>query len=354
MNIKEPVTVIVVGDVFVSIDNMKKSLERLQIPIKNVKSVFWGTDSKDDFQKNISIIEKNGPESVPYPKELEKMICDADILFTHFCPIPRNIIEKGKKLKLIGTCRGGLEHIDVAAATENNIPVVHVIRNAEPVADFTLGLILAETRNIARAHHEIENGNWQKEYPNSKFTTSLRELTVGLIGLGNVGKLLARKLINLGVNVIGYDEYVTDQSLSKSGIQIQMVSLEEVLKADVVSVHLRLTQSTRKFINAERINEMTAHTYFINTSRSGVVDESALTAALLNHRIAGAALDVFNQEPLPQDSPFLQMDNVTLTPHIAGDTVDAIPKSPNLLTEEISKFIYHGKSDMVVNSNKLK
>ncbi len=341
---------VIVGDIHVPCRNFREAIEKLNLEFDEIVELEWKVKDKEDFQKKILNIEKSGSSAEEPPQELYKEIADAHMLLVHFCPIPKEIIEKGKKLKLIGTCRGGLEHIDVQAATENNIPVMHVIRNAEPVADFTLGLILSETRNISRSHEGIKRGCWRKEFVNSKHTTILKNQKVGLVGLGHIGKLMASKLTALGVEVIGYDPYVNQEELKLNNINIEMVSLETLFEeSDIVSLHLRLTEETEGMVNKELLSLMKPTSYIINTSRAGVVKEEDLIEVLERRGIMGAALDVFWEEPLSEDSPLLDLDNVTLTSHLAGDTVDAIPKSPKLLVEEINYFYEKGISSMIVN-----
>lgn len=345
---------VIVGDIHVPSRNFKEAIKKSSFEIDEIVELEWEVKDKEDFQKKILNIEKGGSSVEEPPQELYNEIMDADILLVHFCPLPREIIERGKKLKLIGTCRGGLEHIDVQAATKNNIPVMHVIRNAEPVADFTLGLILSETRNIARSHEAIKKGHWRKEFVNSKHTNLLKNQKVGLVGLGHIGRLIASKLNALGVSVIGYDPYVKQEALKSGNINIEMVLIETLFKeSDIVSLHLRLTEETEGMVNKELLSLMKPTSYLINTSRAGVIKEEDLIEALETRAIMGAALDVFWEEPLSEDNPLLSLDNVTLTSHLAGDTVDAIPKSPKLLVEEINSFYEKGTSTMVVNLGEL-
>lgn len=251
---------------------------------------------------------------------------------------------------MIGTCRGGVEHIDVNAATDLNIPVIHAIRNAEPVAEFTIGLMIAESRNIARSHLEIKNGRWRKTFMNSQHTSCLKDKKVGILGLGNIGKLVAGKLAAMGVEVIAYDFYISQDALDSKGIRVKMTSLDELFsQSDIVSIHLRLTEETRNFVSKKLLTKMKPSAYLINTARAGVLDHDAIVEVLKENKIAGAAMDVFWNEPINSDDPILKLDNITMTSHIAGDTVDAIRKSPKLIVEKINEFLYKGVDDMVVN-----
>ncbi|WP_040213215.1 2-hydroxyacid dehydrogenase [Clostridium polynesiense] len=347
--------ILVIGDRIVSCDLLVEAAKTLLINEKvTIKQLFWTSESRQDFQKKALNIEKNGPEAEEIPEEAYKEIEDTDILLTHFCPVPKNLIEKANQLKLIGTCRGGMEHIDVESATLKKIHVIHCIRNAEATSDFTVGLMFSETRNIARAHAAIKAGNWRKDYVNNNYTTSMRDMTVGIVGLGHIGKLVAEKCVGIGMKVIAYDPFVNQKKVDSSGLKVKMLSCEEVFKSsDIISLHLRVTPATKNFVNEDLIKLMKPTAYLINTSRAGVLDKGALVNALENKTIGGAALDVFWEEPLPLGDPLLSLDNITLTPHNAGNVVDALPKSPLLLARTINDFWNTGKSDMVVNLNKL-
>lgn len=350
--------VVAVGDVFVSPDTMEKALAASSLGVGPITKLFWGTQDKDLFAKRQINIERNGPNAEDYAEGLEEAIADADILMVHFCPVPGELIQKAKRLKIILTSRGGLENIDVKSASERGIPVVNVIRNAEPVADFALGMILDLTRNITSSSRRLfENGEWAKTFPNSEYITTLNSLTIGFVGLGNVGIALATRLHALGVSMIGFDEYVTRERLEKNGLgAIEMVAtMDEVFeRADVVTLHLRLTDENAGCINKSLFGRMKKSAYFLNTARGGLVNEADLIDALESRSIAGAALDVFIMEPLPADSRLLKLDNVLITPHIAGTTVDAIPMSPFMLISAVDKIIKLGLTERIVNYTDIK
>ena len=343
--------IVVVGDIVVSTELLAEAAERLQAD-EEIKIVpcTWETKDRLEFRRKAQNLELNGPDAEEPPQKLFEEIVDADILMVHFCPISRRVIENAENLKLIATCRGGMEHIDVGAATEKGIPVIHVIRNAEATSDFAIGLMFAETRNIARAHAAMKNGVWLKDYVNAGYTTTMREMTLGVIGLGNIGKLVAEKALGLGMKVIGHDPYISQKQMDEKGLAIQMLSKEEVFRqSDIVSLHLRVTPETENSINKEYLNLMKPTAYLINTSRAKVLVKDDLLEALSNRKIGGAALDVFWDEPLEEDDPLLKLDNITLTPHNAGSVVDALPKSPKLLVNTINEYWNKKKSDMVVN-----
>lgn len=349
---------VVVGDVFVSPDTMEQALKGSSLGTSEIKKLFWGPQDKDLFTKRQINIERHGPDAEAYAEGLDDAIENAEILMVHFCPIPGKLIEKAKHLKIILTSRGGLENIDVKSASKRNIPVVNVIRNAEPVADFALGMILDVTRNITSSCRRLfEKGEWAKTFPNSPYVTTLNSLTIGFVGLGNVGIALATRLHALGVSMIGFDDYVSRERLEKNGLgAIEMVAtMDEVFeRADLITLHLRLTDENVGCINKSCFGRMKKSAYFLNTARGGLVNEQDLIGVLESHSIAGAALDVFEAEPLPASSRLLKLDNVLITSHIAGMTVDAIPMSPFMLTNVVDKIVKNGLTERIVNYSDIK
>lgn len=347
--------IVVVGDIFVSPEKLKEAAERLPFENKNIVKILWPAKSKEEFQKKALNLEKNGPESEEPPKELYKEIEDADVLLVHFAPVPADVIERAGRLKLIGLCRGGVENVDIKAASRKNIPVIHVVRNALAVAEFTVGLILCETRNIARSHEALKKGVWRKNFVNSEFLCTLKGRRIGILGLGHIGKIVAQKLSAFDAELLGYDPFVSQQDLVKYGIKIRLTDLDEIFStSDIITVHLRLTPQTENIVNGNLISKMKPSAYLINTARAHLVEREALYRALKEKKIAGAALDVFWEEPLPPNDKFLELDNVTLTTHLAGDTVDSIPNSPFLLADAIKDLMEKGITDMIVNKDKIK
>ena len=341
--------IIVVGDAYVSPATMEKAAAQLGCSNAQVIPLMWGSGNKDEFAEMQTAIEHSGPDAAPYPSELDRLIEDAEIIMVHFCPLPASLLRRAKRLIMVGVCRGGVDNIAVEALTENRIPLVHIIRDAEAVAEFTLGLMLAETRNIARSHSLMMQGIWPSEFPNSEYTATLKNLTVGIAGLGNIGALLAQKLSALGVKLLGFDAYLPQAVLRALPVS-PVESLEELFRqSDVISLHLRLTQENQGMISRGLLAQMKPTAYLVNAARAGLIDEEALVEALEEHRIAGAALDVFADEPLRPDSPLLKLDNVTLTPHIAGDTVDAIALSAYPLAQAMAEVLEKGRTPRVYN-----
>lgn len=307
----------------------------------------------DNLQKRRLEVEKYGPEIEPCDPFVIKYGKEADVLLGLFVPVSSKVMTEMPHLRVVGVCRAGLENVNVEEATKRGILVFNVMgRNAHAVSDFTVGLMLAECRNIARAHKAVFEGQWRKTFSNSDFVPELRNKTIGLVGLGYIGKLVAKKLSGFNVNIVVYDPYAEKKDIEKAGCSL--VGIKELFKeSDFISLHARLTDDNRGFINADLINMMKPTAYLINTARAGLIDDKALVDALRKKKIAGAALDVFTTEPIQQDSPYLKLDNVTLTTHIAGTTSEALVNSPFLLAEDISNFLKSGEGKFIVNSEVL-
>jgi D-3-phosphoglycerate dehydrogenase len=313
---------------------MDTGLQKLREKGLQVDVREWKHATLTDLQHDNLLVEQNGPEAIDLPEDLIEGIEAYDVVVVQFPPIGKTIIEKAKNLKYIAVLRAGTENIDSAYAETKGIEVLNTLgRNARSVAEFTLGLILAEIRNIARAHAALKAGEWRKDFPNSEAIPELYQKTVGLIGFGNIGRLVAHYLHAFGSNVVVYDPYI---KVAPKGIAL--VSLEELLQmADVVSIHARLSDETYHLIGKKELALMKPTAILVNTARSGLVDEAALLHALENKQIMGAAIDVFDKEPIDADHPYISLDNVTLIPHLAGSTRDAFANSPKMMADILIK-----------------
>jgi D-3-phosphoglycerate dehydrogenase len=242
--------------------------------------------------------------------------------------------------------RGGTENVDVARATERQIAVLNTPgRNARAVAECTLGLILSEVRNIARAHAALKAGHWTRDFPNHDFIPELNGKTVGLVGYGSVARLLAGYLQAMGSRIIAFDPFVAGETHPA-----EMVDLDTLMcQSDVISIHARLTEDTRHLVGERQLRQMKPTAVLVNTARSGLVDEQVLVGVLQERAIMGAALDVFDQEPLAPDHPLLGLDNVTLVPHIAGSTIDAFLGSVTLMSGHLRRMLLNERPLPIVN-----
>jgi phosphoglycerate dehydrogenase-like enzyme len=226
-------------------------------------------------------------------------------------PLPRNIIERLPNLKLIASTGAGNASIDVAAAGERGIAVVHTGYRSDPAIEFTWALILASARHIVTENNSVRSGGWQKTVG-----ADLRGKTLGVLGLGRIGSEVARIGKAFGMNLIAWSENMTPQAAEAAGATL--VSKNQLFEqADILTIHLALSSRTRGLIGAAELARMKPTARLINTSRGPIVEEQALISLLKNKQIAGAAIDVFDVEPLSPDHPFRALDNILATPHIA-------------------------------------
>lgn len=340
-----------IGDTFIPKEAMNTGLKELENYGIEVVVREWKHKNLEMLQKDNILIEKQGPEAVELPQELIKDIDEFDILIVQFAPISKKVIDKGKNLKIIGVLRGGVENIAFDYAAAKGISVMNTPgRNARAVAEFAMGMILSEVRNIARSHAALKNGEWRKNFPNSKAIPELYKKTVGIVGFGAVGQLVSGYLKAFGCNIIAYDPFFSGKVEG-----VKLVDLEYLLKnSDIVTIHARLTDDTYHMIGEKEIGLMKPSSVIVNTARSGLVDEESLKKALNEGKIAGAALDVFDVEPLLDSDILLSLDNVTITPHLAGSTKDAFINSPRLMKDILIKIINGSEELPVVNGIKPK
>jgi D-3-phosphoglycerate dehydrogenase / 2-oxoglutarate reductase len=242
----------------------------------------------------------------------------------------------------------GYDVIDVPAATELGVVVINVpdiwIRE---VANHALALLLAWNRRIVTLDREVRGGTWSGRVPGA-VAGSLHGETVGIVGLGNIGSAFARRIAALETHVIACDPYVDDARFKTLGVErVDLPTL--AARADYVSVHALLNAETRGLLNEAFFRRMKPTACLVNTSRGPIVDEAALARALREGRLAGAALDVFEKEPLAADSPLRRLDNVILTPHAAYFSSPAVAQVPKRCGEEIARVLLKERPLNVVN-----
>lgn len=283
--------------------------------------------------QGLAVIETaSSPSEHDILEKVEK--CDAIIVWRG--RISRKVIETGGNLKIIAERGVGVDNIDLKAATEKGVYVTNVPGvNTVAVAEHTLGLILALSKNIRWADAFVKAGNWIKE-DIPEVTFELRGKTLGLIGLGKIGSEVSRFATSLGMKVQSYDPYVNKDYASKVGVEL--VDLETLLRsADVVSVHATLSNETRGLIGEEELKLMKKSSILINTSRSQIIVNEALYRALNEGWIRAAGLDVFPKEPIDPKDPLLSLSNILLTPHIAG--MPARPKAAFGAANEVARIL---------------
>jgi D-3-phosphoglycerate dehydrogenase len=253
-------------------------------------------------------------------EELLNIISPYDVLIVRSgTKVTREVIEKGENLKIIGRAGVGLDNIDIEAATEYGIIVMNAPEgNTISAAEHTIALIFSLARNIPIANQTLKNGKWEKK----KFVgTELYGKTLGIIGLGRIGKRVANLAKGIGMKVIGYDPYVNEEEIRELGIT--MVNFEGVLKqADILTFHLPLTEETYHMISDKEFEIMKDGVMIVNCARGGIIDEEALVRYLKKGKVKGAALDVFEKEPI-ESSPLFEFENVIVTPHLGASTKEA-------------------------------
>ena len=270
-----------------------------------------------DIERRI-ITEAGGtliPAQCRSEEEVIQKAKDAHGLLTQYAPISRKVIEALSQCRVIARYGIGVDNIDISAATQRKIVVVNVPSYCEEeVANHTLALILACVRKIFLFNQAIRKGNW--DWKLGRPIVRLSEQKLGLIAFGKIAKMVARKARAFGFSLMGFDPYVSDEEFAAEGVR--KVDLDYLLKnSDIICVHAPLTQETRHMLGREEFKKMKSSSFLVNTSRGAVVDEKALYEALREGQIAGAALDVLEEEPPGKDSPLLKLDNVIFTPHVA-------------------------------------
>lgn len=335
-----------IADTYIPAETMRAGLAPLADCGVEVVVRQWAHESLIALQEANLAIEQGGPEAVPLPDDLAADLETFTFLVVQFAPVPARWLQQATALRVIGVLRGGTENVDVAAATARGICVLNTPgRNARAVAECTLGLILAEIRNLARSHAALRQGRWERQFPNSQEIPELYGKTVGLIGYGAVARLVAHYLIAFGSRIIAYDPYCQGDPAPAT-----LVSLDQLLRtSDIISLHARLTADNQHLLGAAELAQMKPTAVLVNTARSGLIDEAALVEALQAGRIQGAALDVFDCEPLPVDHPLLRLPNVTITPHLAGSTIDAFRNSPRLLAGHLARLLAGDEHVPIIN-----
>lgn len=299
-------------------------------------------------------------------EELQEHLAHVEIVISEYEPITRSVLESASQLQLLGCCRMGPEaSIDLSTATELGIPVLYTPgRNAVSVAEYTFGLMISLARHIHKVHYllkytsELTRVSYEDKTPDRSGVTSewsldsrapfncfqgieLADKILGLVGCGAIGREIACRAKAFDMKVLGYDPYVPTSRLKDLGIT--PISINKLVReSDFVVMAAKVTPETHKMVSAELIRAMKSTAYFINTARAALVDYDALFKALKSASIAGAALDVYYHEPISEDNPFLELDNVILSPHLAGASSD-IPKHHSRMIVDDLLLAFDGK-----------
>ena len=281
------------------------------------------------------------------PQQLEAIVGDYDALIVRSqTQVRANLIESGKKLKVIGRAGVGTDNIDVDAATRNGIVVVNApTGNTIAAAEHTIALMLALARNVSQAHGELKSGKWSRE---KLVGTELRNKTLGIIGLGNVGSEVAKRAQAFEMRVLAYDPFISKDYAHN--LKVELVSLNQLLsEADFVTLHVPLTGTTTKLIGTKELAKLKPTARIINCARGGLIDEQAILKAIRTGKLAGAAFDVFTNEPVT-DSPLFKEDKIIATPHLGASTIEAQTSVARDVAEEVLAVLQGQFSKYAVNA----
>jgi len=280
------------------------------------------------------------------PGELRATIGEYDgIIVRSKTALTADIINASERLKVIGRAGIGIDNIDMQAATRRGILVMNTpTENAVAAAEHTIAMMLAVSRNIPQANTSTKSGKWER----GKFMgVELYEKTLGILGIGNIGSLVAERAQGLKMHVIVYDPYISPDIAAQKGVSL--VTLDDLLsRSDFISIHTPLTEETGHLIEAESFERMKTGVMIINCARGGIVDESALLAALRSGKVRGAALDVFEHEAAG-NNPLFEMDNVICTPHIGAATSEAQENVAVAIADQVVDFLINKRIRNAVN-----
>ena len=288
------------------------------------------------------------------PAELKAVLGDYQALAVRSATkVTADVLEAAGALKVIGRAGVGVDNIDVEAATRKNIVVMNTPGgNSMAVAELTLAMLLALPRQLVQAVTSTKSGKWEKK----RFSSGheLFQKTVGILGLGNIGSLVAQRCLAFGMTVLVYDPHPSEAA-RKLGLSVHFVSLEELVRrADFLTVHVPSNEQTRNLVGPSLFAQVKKGAYLVNCARGGIVDEVALAVALKDGTLAGAAMDVFASEPLPAESPLLALDNFLATPHLGASTEEGQLACANQLAEQLVEFLQRGVVRNAVNAPALK
>ena len=281
------------------------------------------------------------------PEKLKAIIGEYDALIVRSqTKVRAEIIEAGKKLKVIGRAGVGIDNIDVDAATRQGIVVVNApTGNTVAAAEHTIALMLAMARNVPQANSHLRSGKWQRE---EMIGNELRSKTLGIVGLGNVGSEVAKRAQAFEMRVVAHDPFVSKDYAGN--LKVDLLSLDQLLReADFISLHVPLTATTKNLIGSKELEKLKTTARIINCARGGLIDEAAIVKAVRTGRIAGAAFDVFEKEPIT-DSPLFAEERIIVTPHLGASTIEAQASIARDIADEILAVLQGRFSKYAVNA----
>ncbi|MBN1897812.1 MAG: hydroxyacid dehydrogenase [Spirochaetes bacterium] len=276
-------------------------------------------------ENGVNLLKENGFEvdvkTGMDPDELKKTIKGYEVMVVRSATkVTKDVIDSADNLKLVVRGGVGIDNIDTQAAKAKNIAVKNTpAASTVSVAEHTFALLLTLARKLHEADKSTKEGKWEKKKLKG---TELYNKTLGLVGVGRIGLAVAKRALGFEMKVLGFDPYIDKKTLGENNIT-SVEKLDDLLsRSDIISIHSPLTDETKNLINETNINKMKNGAIVVNSARGGVVDESALAKALQSGKLSGAALDVYEKEPLV-DSPLMKLNNIVLAPHIAASTQEA-------------------------------
>lgn len=297
-------------------------------------------------ERGVELLRKSGLNTVLTTKDtISRELADADALIVRSATrVTKELLEKASKLRAVGRAGVGVDNIDLPEATKRGVLVMSTPGgNAVSVAEHTFALMLALARQVPKVDAGLREGRWEK----SSSGTELRGKVLGLIGLGRIGGEVARRAEAFDMKVIAYDPYISEAAAKE--LQVELANLDRLLaESDFISLHTALSPATQNMINAKSIEKMKKSARIVNAARGELIDEAALAEALKSGRLAGAALDVFVEEP-PKNSPLIGLPNLIGTPHIAGSTAEAQEEVGIQVAVQIRDYLTEGIIRNAVN-----
>jgi len=300
--------------------------------------------------RGIEVLKQSGLEvdvkTGMKPEELKACIGQYHgLIIRSATKVTAEIVEAATNLKVVGRAGSGLDNVDKAAASKKGIVVMNTPGgNTITTAEHTIALMFALARQIPQATASMKQGKWEKK----RFMgVELFKKTIGIVGIGNIGKHVARRALSLGMIVIGYDPYLSDENAKEMGIE--KVDLTTLFKrSDFITIHTPITSETKNLISTKTIQLMKDGVRIINCARGGIVNEAELYEALKSGKVAGAALDVFEKEP-PENNPLLTLDSVICTPHLGAATEEAQENVAVAIAEQVVDCLVNGVIRNAVN-----
>ena len=332
-----PTAIAVIGDRFIRTSLLRAAVEA---ELADHRDLEWLTDEHawpdTPMSHDDEVSEYTGD-----PAQVAEQVANADVAVVHMAAMHRQVLASAERLRCVACARAGAINVNLAAAREGGVKVTNAPgRNARAVAEFTLGVLLAHTRGIAGGHRElVERGHWRTDlYRYEGVGRTLDSLTIGIVGFGHVGALVAQLLAPFGCRLLASDPWADAAAIAERGAEA--VALDELLqRSDVVTVHARLPSGSPPLIGAAELARMQRSATLIQTARPASLDYEALCDALAAGRLAGAAVDVYPEEPLAAASRLRTLPNVTLTPHIAGAARESADQGARMAARCVGQFL---------------